>query len=340
MSGPALSRGRPAADPAPRPATGIRQPAVLVPLWWLLGALCLVEALHEVTGLGDPDAVLGLGLEAFLLVAATVICLGRAFYESRGRTPWLWIGSGLACWAVGTLVWDIAYSGDASPPYPSIADAFWLAWYPITVIGLVLLVRERVRRFELHRWMDGVAVVLVVMTPAVALIVQPVAARSPDSGLATIVDFAYPILDVLLVGGLLGVCGLLGWRPGRIWTLLVLGCGLIALADGVFSVQQARGFLLDGDYDFLWSIGALLIAAAAWSARPEDGDFDEVYGWRAIVLPVTAQVCAGGIQVYALFHEIGSSERLVTLIVLVVATVQIVISRPRDPGSARPPGPG
>jgi len=93
MSGPALSRGRPAADPAPRPATGIRQPAVLVPLWWLLGALCLVEALHEVTGLGDPDSVLGLGLEAFLLVAATVICLGRAFYESRGRAPWIWIGA-------------------------------------------------------------------------------------------------------------------------------------------------------------------------------------------------------------------------------------------------------
>jgi hypothetical protein len=36
-------------------------------------------------------------------------------------------------------------------------------------------------------------------------------------------------------------------------------------------------------------------------------------------------------RVYALFHEIGSSERLVTLIVLVVATVQIVISRPRAP---------
>ena len=102
----------------------------------------------------------------------------------------------------------------------------------------------------------------------------------------------------------------LGWRPGRIWTLLVLGCGLIAVADGVFSVQQARGFLLDGDYDFLWSIGALLIAAAAWAARPEDDDDREVYGWRAIVLPVAAQICAAGIQVYALFHEIGSSERL------------------------------
>jgi hypothetical protein len=96
-------------------------------------------------------------------------------------------------------------------------------------------------------------------------------------------------------------------------------------------VQQARGDLVGGDYNFLWSVGALLIAAAAWASRPEDVERQEIYGWRAIVLPVAAQLCAAVIQVYALFHEIGRSERLVTLIVLVVATVQIVISRPRAP---------
>jgi hypothetical protein len=331
MSGPSAASGQSIEDLPPGAATGIRQPAVLVPVWWLLGSLCVVEALHELTGVGGPHAVLGIGMEAFLVSAAAAICLARAFREPRGRAPWLWIGAGLACWAVGTVLWDIVYSPDANPPYPSIADAFWLAWYPVTVIGLILLVQERVRHFELHRWMDGVAVVLVVLTPAVALIVQPVADRSSDGGLATVVDFTYPILDVLLVGGLLGVCGLLAWRPGRIWTLLVLGCGLIALADGIFSVQQARGALVDGDYEFLWSAGALLIAAAAWASRPDDPEAQEVYGWRAIVLPVAAQLCAAAIQVYGLFHELGSSERLVTLIVLVVATVQIVISRPRKP---------
>lgn len=313
------------------PDVGVRQPTVLVPVWWLMGLLCLVEALHEILGVGAPDAVFGLGLQAFLQVVATVLCFARAAYEPRGRGPWLWIGAGLACWALGTVVWDLRYSTDPDPPFPTVADALWLAWYPLTVAGMVLLVRERVRGFDWHRWMDGLAVMLVVLTPAVALIVQPVADRSADNELATIVDFSYPILDVLLVGGILGVCGLLGWRPGRIWTLLGLGCLLIALADGVFSVQQARGQLVEGNYEFLWSAGALLIAASAWAARPADDDRREVYGWRAILLPVAAQLCAAVIQVYALFHEIGSSERLVTLIVLIVATVQIVISRPRDP---------
>jgi hypothetical protein len=318
-----------AAPPATEREIG--QPEVLVPVWWLLGLLALAEALHELFGLGSPDALFGLGIAAVLQVAAAVLCLARAAYEPYGRRAWLWIGAGLGCWALGTVLWDVLYSSDPRPPYPSAADVLWLAWYPLTALGLALLIRERVRSFELHRWMDGLAVMLVVMTPAVALIVQPAATRSADNGLTTVLDFSYPILDVLLVGGILGVCGLLGWRPGRTWILLGFGCAMIALADGFFSVQQARGSLVEGDYGFLWSAGALLIAAAAWASTSADESRREVYGWRAIVLPVAAQLCAAGIQVYALFHEIGRSERLVTLIVLIVATVQIVISRPRAP---------
>ena len=239
----------------------------------------------------------------------------------------------MACWALGTVIWDVQYSSDPHAPYPTASDALWLAWYPLTALGMALLVKERVSRFELHRWMDGLAVMLVVLAPAVALIVQPVAQRSADSGLAAVIDFSYPILDVLMVGGILGVCGLLGWRPRRTWILLGVGCVLIALADGVFSVQQARGGLVGGNYDFLWSGGALLIAAAAWSSAPADEAHGEVLGWRAIVLPVVAQLCAAGIQIYAFFYPIGRSEPLVTFIVLVVATVQIVISRPRAASS-------
>jgi hypothetical protein len=333
MRRPVAATDEVAREPPPAPDVAVRQPEVLVPLWWLLGLLCLAEALHELLGLGLPDDVFGTGLQAALQVAAAVLCLARVAYEPRGARAWLWIGAGLGCWALGTVLWDLLYSADHAPPYPTVADALWLAWYPLTVVGMAVLIHERVRRFELHRWMDGLAVMLVVMTPAVALIVQPEAASSADNGLATIVDFSYPILDVLLVGGVLGVCGLLGWRPGRTWVLLGLGCAVIASADGLFSVQQARGSPVEGDYGFLWSAGALLIAGAAWASTPADESRREVYGWRAIVLPVAAQLCAAGIQAYALFHEIGSSERLVTLIVLVVATVQIVISRPRAPST-------
>jgi hypothetical protein len=305
-------------------------------VWWLLGLLTVTEAVHELFAVAAPDALFGAGIQDFVVAAAALLCVGRAAYEPRLRSAWIWLGAGLACWAAGNLTWDLLYRGVSRPPYPTVADALWLAWYPLTAVGVALLMRVRVKRFELHRWMDGLAVMLIVLTPAAALVVQPVVEQTDDSGWVTVVDFSYPTLDVLLIGGILGIYGLLGWRPGRTWLVLGLGCVVMAFADAAFSVQQARGALLGGDYDFLWTVGALLIAVAAWSSAPAPGDHGEVYGWRAIALPVAAQLCALGIQVFALFHELGRSERIVTLVVLIVATVQIVVSRPRAPAGGEP----
>ena len=52
-------------------------------------------------------------------------------------------------------------------------------------------------------------------------------------------------------------------------------------------------------------------------------------GWRAIALPLAAQAIAAAIQIYGLFHELGPTERIVTLAVLLIAMVQIVVARPR-----------
>ncbi len=58
---------------------------------------------------------------------------------------------------------------------------------------------------------------------------------------------------------------------------------------------------------------------------------------RAVALALFAQALAIGIQIYAIFHEVGRSERVVTIVVLVVASVQIILTRPRrkEPGPAQ-----
>ena len=58
-------------------------------------------------------------------------------------------------------------------PYPSFADLLWLAWYPLVGIGIFYLIRVRVPQFELHRWMDGIAVTLLVLAVGFALVIQP-----------------------------------------------------------------------------------------------------------------------------------------------------------------------
>ncbi len=57
----------------------------------------------------------------------------------------------------------------------------------------------------------------------------------------------------------------------------------------------------------------------------------EVYGWKAIALPLAAQCFALGLQVYGLFAHVPLGERVLTIVVLIIAIVQIVVSRPRAP---------
>ena len=63
-----------------------------------------------------------------------------------------------------------ATSGDA--PVPSIADLFYLSFYPATYIALLLLVRSRVSRFNRSVWLDGVSVALAVGAVGAAFLLE------------------------------------------------------------------------------------------------------------------------------------------------------------------------
>jgi hypothetical protein len=213
---------------------------------------------------------------------------------------------------------------------------FWLAWYPLIVAALVMLVQDRIPGFELDRWIDGVTVMLLVATPWVAIFLEPVAEHSSASGLAIVLNFAYPLGDAVLVGGVLGLFVLMDWRPGRMWLALGVGLMAIAVADAISSVQALEHTHDRGIYDAAWAGAAVLVAYAAWLPYPGRLERREVTGWRAIALAVAAQLLAISIQIYAFFHEVPRTERILTVIVLVMATIQIVVGRPRPRSDSRP----
>jgi hypothetical protein len=322
-----------AADPG---RETVASPRPLRSVWVLLIALVAVEAAHELFGLVGPETLYESWIHDSVVVAAAVLCFARAAREPRERDTWLAFGVGLACWGAGTILWNALYQGTPNPPYPSAADLLWLLWYPFTALGIALLIRRQVSGFELHRWMDGLAVTLLVLAATFPITLPPVEQYLNTSLLAGIVDISYPVLDTLLLGAILGVFGLMTWRPGRVWILLGFGCLIMAIADAAFAVQQARGVATDDSYNFVWAAGALLIAYAAWlpADRPSQRD---LVGWRAIALPLAAQLFAVGLQTCIVLFPAFDTEthRIVVLGVLIIATGQMILARPRLKTKAR-----
>jgi hypothetical protein len=303
-----------------------------------MAILVALYAAHQVLGLGgrSADDVFDRWVNGVLLWGAAVACAAAALRAERGRLAWWLAALALASWAIGDTIWSIRFADVATPPATSVSDVFWLAWYPLIIAALVLLIRERVAGFEFHRWIDGIAVMLLVATPWVALFLQPVAEHSGASGLTVVVDFAYPLGDALLVGTVLGVFAVMDWHPGRMWLTLGIALTVMGVVDAIASADALAHVHDRGIYDAAWAGAAVLVAYAAWQPHPGRLDRRELIGWRAIALAVAAQVLAASIQTYAIFDEIPASERILTVIVLMIATVQIVITRPRSRREARP----
>ena len=66
-----------------------------------------------------------------------------AIRSERNRVAWLLIAVAMGLWAAGDVIWAIRGDPEATA---TVSDVFWLAWYPLLVVALVLLVRDRVPR--------------------------------------------------------------------------------------------------------------------------------------------------------------------------------------------------
>lgn len=314
---------------------------------WVLAVVLLiglvVEAVHQLS-VGDHAADLPVvddWLHAGLILASSAICAWGARRRRVGpsRAAWWCFAAALLLFALAEITWSALYSGGGDVPSPNPTDALYLSTYPLFMAGLVLMVRARVIDVPWHRWLDGFVLVLIVATPGVLLLIEPVLANAPIDLLGQIVTVAYPLGDVLLLGALLGSLPLLSWRLGGSWPWVGVGLVCFTAADAAYSLTAADVVAHDGPYDFLWSAGALAFAVGATRLPSPAHPSREITGWPAIVLPLGAQLFAVATQVYGYFWPLPAAERLLTIAVLIIGVAQIIVSRPRpDPerGATKP----
>ncbi len=129
-----------------------------------------------------------------------------------------------------------------------------------------------------------------------------------------------------------------GGAPGRCGPRSALGFATLALADAIYSVDVlGHSYNAETSFDAVWLAGAMLVAYAAWLPHPGKLEPVRVTGWRAVALPLAAQAFAIIVQLISIFVAVPPSASILTIVVLLIAMVQIVITRPRadDDAAAR-----
>ena len=277
------------------------------------------------TGLlaADLDGLFDSWVYNGLLVLAAAGCLARAVAVRHERGAWLLMGLGIAAWTLGDLHYTLYLSGLDNPPFPTIGDALYLAFYPAAFAALLMLLRSRLSGHMRTLSLDGATASLAAAAAAAGFLFALVRGETGGTPAAIVTNLAYPLGDVLLLALVVGVFALTGWRPGAAWTLIGAGIIAVTIADAVYLVQVAAGTYVEGGvYDAFWPAAMLLLALAAWGPGGAASRPMSLEGRRVLVTPAVCALIGVGVQVYDHFNRTNPFA-----LGLSVATILAVVVR-------------
>jgi two-component system, cell cycle response regulator len=237
-------------------------------------------------------------------VGAGAMCLLRGIAIRTERVAWLLMGAGLLSWAGGDITWTLLLANDPSPPYPSISDFLYLAFYPASYASLLLVARSRAESFRSSLWLDGAIAALTMAAVIATLAFQPIVDATSGSPTEIAVNLAYPVGDLLLMSLVVTVFGLNAWRLDPVWLLLGGGLALSAVADGIYLVQTAKDTYVEGTLlDAAWPASAFLVALAAWTQTKKIA----LHDWVIMAVPVGCGFVAVQLLVYDHFERVNAA---------------------------------
>jgi diguanylate cyclase (GGDEF)-like protein len=231
-------------------------------------------AVWVLSGIGDPhqrqvigDAVpLAFGLAA---ITAAWRASTRPGVEAAARRTWRRLAVGWCFWWVGDITWFIYEVLLRQHPFPSFADVGYLAFYPCVAWALLSFPSSARQRGDwLKATLDAVTVLLCASLAIWYLVVGPTIHDNPAGRLATALNLAYPVGDLLLLFGIV-VALMRRTGGGAVLRLLLTGVGALVVADVAFArLSLSGGYGGLGWPDVFWAGAQCLFVLAARASMP------------------------------------------------------------------------
>ncbi len=243
-----------------------------------LFVVTVVSAFVVLLGLLSEDAAFTFSSWIYVIVplgAGVVLIDAATTLSGRNRVAWLTIGVGVLSWAMGEVIWAVyEWVLAVEVPYPGWADLFYVAGYPLVLVGILTLPHVRSRGLERVRlFLDATAGTIAISAIMwVAYLNELIYFDSELSLLEQYVNIMYAVGDLFLLVAVM----ILAVRRGSQRfdpRLVAVAVGLIidVFADIVYIPMVEAGTYVSGgwlDATWLFAYGAY-IAAAWYLLEPE-----------------------------------------------------------------------
>jgi signal transduction histidine kinase len=194
--------------------------------------------------------------------AVTAVYVGTVRNLPRGeRLPWHLFALGLLGQVAGDAIFAVyEVQLNREPPLPSIADAFYLAGYPLLAAGVFLILRRLGAQTSRAAILDTIVIFCGVALVQWVFFIEPYNHMHFGNEGARLVSMAYPAMDALL---LVALAQLLVGPGGRTvaYRMLLVSVGLWVVADEIYGLNTA-GYQGGSWIDALW-LGSYVVWGAA-----------------------------------------------------------------------------
>jgi diguanylate cyclase (GGDEF)-like protein/PAS domain S-box-containing protein len=254
----------------------------------------------------------------FVAIGATGvvgIVLGVFLNHPAHRLPWLLLAAGNLAFVSGQAAQIILIQFHQQNLFPSIADGFYLAAYPLYAAGLLGFVRWRTSWRDRASLVDALTLTVGLALLSWLFLIEPYSRAADLTWVQKAFSIAYPLGDILVLAMLLR---LLAGRLGKSRSLMLLTAGTLGLltADVAYGLIQMNGTWRTGTVvDLGWAV--LYGAWAAAALDPSMRSLTHPVAWRAetslgwLYLLGLASLIAPGILLIDTVRGVHSNEGVI-----------------------------
>jgi signal transduction histidine kinase len=252
----------------------------------ILGLLVvtIVSAVVLLLGLLSEDAAFTFSSWIYVIVpvGAGVVLIDAAMtLTGKNRVAWLLIGVGVLSWALGEVIWAVyEWFLATEVPYPGWADVFYVAGYPLVLVGILVLPHVKSRGLERVRlFLDATAGTIAVAAIMWVAYLNELIYFDPElSLLEQYINIMYAVGDLfLLIAVMILAVRRSSFRFDPRLVAIAVGLIIDVAADIIYIPMVEAGTYVSGGWlDAVWLIAYAAYIVAAWYLLEPEMNIEQV----------------------------------------------------------------
>ncbi len=308
----------------------------------LLGVLVGITILYQTRPFLTDEQFMFVSVPAYSITPAVLVALSVILSVNLYRSghyqakAFLLFALGAACWFIAEQIWaayDHFWEGE---PFPSEADFFYIAAYPLFIGFLIFSLKPVKKAITRNVWLFSIGISIALLIPTFSVTFEDMEGeRAFEVGVA----LAYPIASaVLLVPALIGILFLFKSPTNYSWMLLLFGFICYIVADTVFLYTILDETYYDGHpVDLLYLYSFILLIFSVYSrlkiAQTHDSKKETIFYSESIKfetitkfgLPLTVAIISLVVIISTIHSLYIAEDQYLTSESLLVGIVSILV---------------